>query len=102
MGSILRNRMTFPFNLPAVPILTEYEAEADETGEQQNKYIRNVIAEQEFEQELARMARIKTPRPLSKTSVLVTTDGRGVVQIDFCKTYVQDFPYRTTGSVINV
>lgn len=71
-----------PFNSPTVLILTMLERETDQTEEQQEDTVTNIISDQYFTQELVRVACTVTLRSLSETSVLFATNAGSIVQLD--------------------
>lgn len=58
---------------PPVEALTVYETETDKTEEQQERIVAHKITEQNYTQELVRVSHTVTLKPLTKTSILVST-----------------------------
>lgn len=65
-----------------MPILTVHEVGIDKTEDRQTKNVINVTAEQDNEQKVVRVTRPVTPKQLYETSILVSTNAKGIVQVD--------------------
>lgn len=68
-----------------------HKSETDKTEEPRNKNVANVMAEEEFTQEMVRVVSAVNLQTLSKTSDLVAKNARGVVQIDVFTQFEQSY-----------
>lgn len=97
-GIFVIERKILQFNFPPVPILAVQETGTDETEEQQDNTITIISADQEFNQELVRVARILALKPSSKISAIVATDAKGIVKLDVFTRFEQRLPWKCTCS----
>lgn len=79
-----------------------HEATSDETEEKQDEDVIIVMAKQEFDQELVRVARTIKVKPLPKTSILVAMDANDIVQVDAFKLFEQYYSCKASRGVTEV
>lgn len=70
-GTFSSEIIIVPLNCPTMPILFLHETKTDKIEEQQEDTVPNTKSEEEFDQELVRVARTVTSKPLCNTSILV-------------------------------
>lgn len=71
----------FLSNSTHIPVLIVQDVESDKTEEEQDGTVANTMTAQAFSQELILVTLTTTVKPLSKTSVLVATNAKKIIQI---------------------
>lgn len=101
-GVFLSERNIVQLNSPPVRICTVHKTETDKTGEKQKDTVTNIMAEQIINRDLLQVAPTVTLKRLSKTSVLVATKAKGIVQFFTFTQLEKGYPCKVARGVIDV